>query len=796
MEQHVTELAVALARAGVDVIVFSELPVPSSNCYGKRLRDEGIQLVAPGRLQHWARRLEQFRPRSAGRFLRRLDRIWHRFRAGNGGAASFADFTPAQNAAEQRGDYNLLTRNILRQLAAHATSTPPDVVHLHGCRLGQDWIIEWASAHGYSCVYTEHTTMADWEGPWSPEAPDTVGVEADAIVCVSESARQSLLSILPVPRDIQKTRHIVRGPEQWRASTASAGEIPKVLCVARLDRHKGIDLLINAVAQLRDDGVTLQLTIAGDGAERAPLEQLVAQLGLQSSVSFLGSVAPRNIGALWENADFGVLPSRTEGLPLSLVEAMACGRPVVASRVGGIPEVIENGENGLLFAPEDVDALAQSMRRLIEHPECRRRLALGARHSFETGGWSEEDVTEHTLSILEQARTHRVARTDRVGQWGREAAGDITSVVFVTWGLSAFGDMEHVIAAQASALALAGVKVTVIIDQRAPITNRYLYLMRRAGVRVMAPGLAASLRFRALMTLERMGVHRLPWAAAYSTGALAASCAREKPDAIHVHGWKAGSRWESAQAALSFARERGIPFVYTEHCDAVPNADEGNAATRALREAPVLSAATPGARHYLAAATGTTAEIALLRHAGPARPPAPVPSPATRPFRVLALPGPGEGTALEREVEQARSGGAQIELTCAGGDEPADVEGLAAVIFEHDAILISRRARGFPVLLSESMAAYRAIIVAGDPREVPLHDRADALMTPWSERGQIASAVRELAADPLLAHALGIAARRTFESSGCSQVAIVAQGAALYRSAATHAVAEKDNARG
>jgi glycosyltransferase involved in cell wall biosynthesis len=142
-----------------------------------------------------------------------------------------------------------------------------------------------------------------------------------------------------------------------------------LLCLAALVRRKGIDVLLDALAQL--DGQLL-LLIAGDGGERAALEARVGALGVADRVRFLGRREDKP--ELLAACDALVLPSRREGLGVAALEAMACGRPVLASRVGGLAEAVRDGETGLLVPPEDPAALACAIAALQGDAGLRERL--------------------------------------------------------------------------------------------------------------------------------------------------------------------------------------------------------------------------------------------------------------------------------------------------------------------------------------------------------------------------------------------------------------------------------------
>jgi glycosyltransferase involved in cell wall biosynthesis len=150
--------------------------------------------------------------------------------------------------------------------------------------------------------------------------------------------------------------------------------------VGRLTADKGgQDVLIRAVGRVRETCPQVRLVMVGDGPLRPGLEQLTAQLGLCDSVIFTGlrSDVPRLLGAL----DVFVLPSEREALPVAVLEAMAAGLPVVATRVGGLPEVVADGETGFLVPPGDVAALQGVLEKLAGDPALAARLgAAGQAH--------------------------------------------------------------------------------------------------------------------------------------------------------------------------------------------------------------------------------------------------------------------------------------------------------------------------------------------------------------------------------------------------------------------------------
>jgi glycosyltransferase involved in cell wall biosynthesis len=147
----------------------------------------------------------------------------------------------------------------------------------------------------------------------------------------------------------------------------------------RLTAAKSLEVALAALAQV--DGATLG--VVGDGEERARLERRAAELGLDGRVRFLGSQPRERVLALFRGAEAAVLSSAWENFPHSVVEALAVGTPVIATAVGGVAEVVEDGANGLLVEPGDVAAFAGALRRFLDDDALRGRLRAAAAPSVE-----------------------------------------------------------------------------------------------------------------------------------------------------------------------------------------------------------------------------------------------------------------------------------------------------------------------------------------------------------------------------------------------------------------------------
>jgi glycosyltransferase involved in cell wall biosynthesis len=152
-------------------------------------------------------------------------------------------------------------------------------------------------------------------------------------------------------------------------STRIASVPRHILCVGRLAPEKGQALLLEAIASLGAEGNLVHLQLVGDGPDRNWLESRAAELGIASSVEFLGWVDQDQLMALYAETDLFVLPSLAEGIPMVLMEAMAMEIPCVAPCITGIPELIEDGHSGMLFVVADVEDLTKKIRSLLESPE-------------------------------------------------------------------------------------------------------------------------------------------------------------------------------------------------------------------------------------------------------------------------------------------------------------------------------------------------------------------------------------------------------------------------------------------
>ncbi|OHA92407.1 MAG: hypothetical protein A2665_01505 [Candidatus Zambryskibacteria bacterium RIFCSPHIGHO2_01_FULL_46_30] len=175
--------------------------------------------------------------------------------------------------------------------------------------------------------------------------------------------------------------------------------------IAELHKIKGLDVLLTAWSKFIKKHQA-KLVVVGEGEERQNLQNMAKNLGISDSVTFKGFVD--NARALLSGFDIFCMPSRSEGLPYALLEAGLAGLPVIATSVGGIPEIIESGINGILVPVEDVETLFSTLILLAEDPDLRKRLGANLKASIQEN-FSFEKMVENTLQLYSQPRALGVA---------------------------------------------------------------------------------------------------------------------------------------------------------------------------------------------------------------------------------------------------------------------------------------------------------------------------------------------------------------------------------------------------
>jgi glycosyltransferase involved in cell wall biosynthesis len=231
---------------------------------------------------------------------------------------------------------------------------------------------------------------------------------ASFCACISYFCRSQAAIFAPQQRwDRLHIVHCGIEPERYEPS-AHLGDPPRLLFVGRIAKVKGVAVLLEAMSKLSETHPVLQLDIVGDGPDRPEMERNVAELGLSDRVTFLGYRSQAEVAELLETTDVFVLPSFAEGVPVTLMEAMGAAVPVVTTQVGGITELVVDGETGFIVRPGDPDVLADRIARLVDDPELRRRMGRRGREVVEAD-FTNRTEASRLKSLFEHSRAGRRA---------------------------------------------------------------------------------------------------------------------------------------------------------------------------------------------------------------------------------------------------------------------------------------------------------------------------------------------------------------------------------------------------
>jgi len=226
---------------------------------------------------------------------------------------------------------------------------------------------------------------------------------ADGVTGVSTSLVRKVRAAVP---SATANAIVIPNGAPTQAAGNGAAEEDYAITVGLLQYRKGIDVLIRALGVLKHRGVRLRMLIVGPGEELESLQALARREAVDDQVVFAGGKSHGEVLDLMRRSRFFVLASRAEGLPLVVVEAMMCGRPVVATNIDGVPEIVTHEVNGLLVEPEQEVQLADALQRMDADPALRARYGAAARRVAERFEWGH--VAAQYLEFLD-ASPGRVA---------------------------------------------------------------------------------------------------------------------------------------------------------------------------------------------------------------------------------------------------------------------------------------------------------------------------------------------------------------------------------------------------
>lgn len=253
--------------------------------------------------------------------------------------------------------------HIVATLPTHARlAKAADVVHAHTFACGVPPIVtrRWRALPYVLTLHTSHFLMRAGKSAWKPAFRRIIR-EADYLLATSEEIRQVALELYPHARSEVMTNAV--DTDRFVPRTVDQNSGRRLVVPRRLFPKNGVEYFIRALPRLTREH-DVQARIVGDGPERGRLERLARELGVSERVEFLGARPNQEMPELLREADLAVIPSLMEATSIAALEAMSCGLPVAASRVGGLPEIIDSSV-GTLFAPADPEALAAAVGELL-----------------------------------------------------------------------------------------------------------------------------------------------------------------------------------------------------------------------------------------------------------------------------------------------------------------------------------------------------------------------------------------------------------------------------------------------
>jgi len=227
---------------------------------------------------------------------------------------------------------------------------------------------------------------------------------AARVICITEALARFNREIVGLPAEKLEVVHygLDSPPEPWGSAGGPdlAPETPVLVAVCRLVPQKGVDVAIEALARVRERHPATHLVVLGEGPLRGELTSLAARRGVEDGISFPGRVG--DVAWWLRRAAVVVHPARWEGFGLALLEAMLCEKPIVAARVSSIPEIVLDGETGLLVSPDDPAGMADAVNVLLDAPA--RATAMGQAGRIRAlAEFSVARMAERTATIYEEA---------------------------------------------------------------------------------------------------------------------------------------------------------------------------------------------------------------------------------------------------------------------------------------------------------------------------------------------------------------------------------------------------------
>lgn len=283
---------------------------------------------------------------------------------------------PFWNAAANRDPAALLSAN--KTLATLKRDFAPDLIHLNGFAPTSAFFhLLTHRSNPLPCLITLHALLDAGRTETDTLLESTLD-KSDQIVACSEAIMRRALELVPgIEGRLTVIRHGL--PEPRVEPLPLPTNPPVFLCLGRLTEVKGFDTAVEAFARVVKQHPAAKLVIAGDGDNRYALERQVARLGLERLVEFRGWAKPSAVPPLINSTTALLIPSRNEGFGLVALEGGVMARPVIASKVGGLVEVVKDNETGILCEPDETQQFVDAMERILWHPDLAEAMGHAAR---------------------------------------------------------------------------------------------------------------------------------------------------------------------------------------------------------------------------------------------------------------------------------------------------------------------------------------------------------------------------------------------------------------------------------
>ncbi|MFH1387070.1 MAG: glycosyltransferase [bacterium] len=378
-EKQFVAMVLNRKKEGYRPVVFSYYPTSKDNQYVVKLREEGVRVIAPRPLSSKIIDFLYIYVSISGKMLLPVYSFIKKLK-----------FREARDKLKKEIDYEFkrgpkkIINNIIFYLLLSWQDlfNPASLVHSFRCDFGTELAVTWARRRHVPMIFSERGGVDKedyYQKTWFYSLKKLKEISRHCIIMVlSKQIRQRAWRVFGPESKVAVIPNCIPDPYiSTNISTNQRLETNEVIIgsLGRLSHEKGYDVLIKAIKNLTDKGLKIKCLIGGEGVERRNLELLVSSLGIKEKVSFVGMVSEDSISGFISNNDIFVLPSRTEGMPNSLLYAMGMRKPIIATSVGSVPEVVKDGINAILVPPEEPASLAGAIVKLYNDKV--KRLSFG-----------------------------------------------------------------------------------------------------------------------------------------------------------------------------------------------------------------------------------------------------------------------------------------------------------------------------------------------------------------------------------------------------------------------------------